>query len=434
MAGEATMRGILILAVAFGAAAALAQPAQAPARPWETWTPPVVTLPNPNGFDTYLRAFALKEQLDQKYHVPKPQLTPPPAPEPGPGGPPFPTPAPAGDTWGEGPPDRPVAERVALYADVYRLTRRALTQTCRVPPPKSNDDPNPWYRQFRAMARLFRMEAHAHFEAGQFLAAANSALDCVYMAQDITSEGWVLPWLTGCSCEAIGVRALDETIPKLSAAECRAVLRRLERVEARRLPLAQILAGEMTFQRVALKELMADPGKIREFFQSDGEQPMSDGALRMLHDRFLPVSWERLGEHYDKLLLNAALPYQRRQKNLEPPRDLFVALVAPHAETLFLKDASTRTAALVRQVQLAARWCALEKGHLPATLSDLVPAYLRQVPDDPFGEGPLRSKLDGDTLLIYSIGPDGVDDDGTAILENLKAESKGDIVVRVHPR
>jgi len=41
-----------------------------------------------------------------------------------------------------------------------------------------------------------------------------------------------------------------------------------------------------------------------------------------------------------------------------------------------------------------------------------VPQYLSQVPDDPFVDGPLRLRRLDDGLVVYSVGPDGIDNGG----------------------
>ena len=57
-----------------------------------------------------------------------------------------------------------------------------------------------------------------------------------------------------------------------------------------------------------------------------------------------------------------------------------------------------------------------EHSRYPATLAELVPRYLSEIPTDPFSlDGhPLRyrSEPSGDGCLLWSIGPDGVDDGG----------------------
>jgi hypothetical protein len=81
-----------------------------------------------------------------------------------------------------------------------------------------------------------------------------------------------------------------------------------------------------------------------------------------------------------------------------------------------------------------------EKGRLPRNLSELASPsgrYIERIPEDPFGlapgdalrliEGPGRGQV-----TIYSIGPDGVDDQGKVpdVFEK-EVEGKGDVVVTV---
>lgn len=70
---------------------------------------------------------------------------------------------------------------------------------------------------------------------------------------------------------------------------------------------------------------------------------------------------------------------------------------------------------------LAIRLYQLDNGHRPASLAELVPAYLPSMPLDPFSDddAPLQYIADGDAPRLYSIGPNGVDDGGmTAIHAN----------------
>ena len=56
-----------------------------------------------------------------------------------------------------------------------------------------------------------------------------------------------------------------------------------------------------------------------------------------------------------------------------------------------------------------------EKGLLPRSLGDLVrEGYLTNVPLNPFSDGPLVYKVDGDDFTLYSVGADFSDNDGAA--------------------
>jgi hypothetical protein len=55
-----------------------------------------------------------------------------------------------------------------------------------------------------------------------------------------------------------------------------------------------------------------------------------------------------------------------------------------------------------------------ENGRLPTSLDELVPVVLQAAPGDPFADSPLRYRLQENGYLIYSVGPNGVDDGGVA--------------------
>jgi len=81
-----------------------------------------------------------------------------------------------------------------------------------------------------------------------------------------------------------------------------------------------------------------------------------------------------------------------------------------------------RTALAVERYRLA------HDGKFPPSLNALVPAYLREVPRDPFDEQPLRFKPLSPGYVIYSIGADGVDDGG---LEKVNAITNYDVTITV---
>jgi hypothetical protein len=59
-------------------------------------------------------------------------------------------------------------------------------------------------------------------------------------------------------------------------------------------------------------------------------------------------------------------------------------------------------------------------GTWPKTLDDLSPAFLAAVPPDPFDGAPLRYKRLADGIVVYSVGPDGIDNGGTLDREDLE--------------
>jgi hypothetical protein len=53
-----------------------------------------------------------------------------------------------------------------------------------------------------------------------------------------------------------------------------------------------------------------------------------------------------------------------------------------------------------------------DKGRYPAKLDELVPAYLKKIPDDLFSDKPPIYRQQGTGYLLYSVGLNGIDEDG----------------------
>ena len=68
------------------------------------------------------------------------------------------------------------------------------------------------------------------------------------------------------------------------------------------------------------------------------------------------------------------------------------------------------------ETQLALRAYKCDHGAYPNSLSELAPAYLTRVPEDPFSNhAPLIYRRDGKRYTLYSIGFDAKDDGGKPI-------------------
>jgi hypothetical protein len=69
----------------------------------------------------------------------------------------------------------------------------------------------------------------------------------------------------------------------------------------------------------------------------------------------------------------------------------------------------------VAQAALAIERFRLANGRLPKELNELIPSFLPVVPTDPFDGARLRYKLRPKGYVVYSVGADGRDDDGTEV-------------------
>jgi hypothetical protein len=79
-----------------------------------------------------------------------------------------------------------------------------------------------------------------------------------------------------------------------------------------------------------------------------------------------------------------------------------------------LQDSAERCEQRHRNLHLAFALAAYQRdnGHYPASLEELAPKYLEKIPDDLFSEKPLIYRQEDHGYLLYSVGLNGVDEDG----------------------
>jgi hypothetical protein len=96
-------------------------------------------------------------------------------------------------------------------------------------------------------------------------------------------------------------------------------------------------------------------------------------------------------------------------------RGLVLSIVEPALNRTLQMLATGEVYDACDQTAVAMTKYRLDHGMLPSHLGDLVPAYLDAVPTDPFDGHPLRLVVRNGEWIIYSVGPDGIDNGGTRI-------------------
>jgi hypothetical protein len=140
-------------------------------------------------------------------------------------------------------------------------------------------------------------------------------------------------------------------------------------------------------------------------------------------------NYKEYREHAGKPYYQAAPKWQSSGATLEASiRGLITHLLFPAlhkaAEHAAVADARHR---LARLAKATSRYHDAED-QFPQRLDDLVPEFFPAVPLDPFNGDPLRIKRTDQELVLYSIGPDGADDDGAPFDAK---ERTGDLTFRL---
>ena len=96
-----------------------------------------------------------------------------------------------------------------------------------------------------------------------------------------------------------------------------------------------------------------------------------------------------------------------------PIKYLFLDFCLRSMEWLFRLQVEAHAALRVGDAALAVERWRLAHGRWPESLDELVPDLLEEVPDDPFCEEKIQYRQTADGVIVYSVGPDGQDDNGT---------------------
>jgi hypothetical protein len=334
-AHRAALRRALLLGLAVFAALLLAL-VLLPARR----EPPSPPLPNPNGYDDFLKAASL--------------LT--------------------GDILNAsslGHDD--LRALVTSNAQALALARLGLSRACSVHTDDTITNLSSGLRgmsEVRTLCLLLAQEGHLAEMENRNSDAARCYLDSIRLGNACSRGGVIIQRLVGIAFESVGRVPLAQLTPKLSCQQARSVITELEKADATGVAWKDIISNEHRFERY---ELAHDSG-------------------------FHPVSW-------------IIMRWQRWRSDR-------LSLHLHNAATAHLRLLAT---------ELALRCYQSSTGRAAARLDDLVPDYLAKVPQDPFTGRALIYRPRGTNWLLYSVGPDGVDDGGKPIVR-VGGYNKGDIL------
>ena len=266
----------------------------------------------------------------------------------------------------------------------------------------------------REFARQLAQESAVRAADGDVLGAANSSLDALQLGAQ-TSSGSIIPWLTGNAIASVGRASLRAIAPRLDAEQTRAVVTRLAIIQLETPTLESVLRSEEQIALALGRPLVEDP-KERAKMQAELLQPES-AQHDFTHEQtrailaLTPAQFEsNVRAVFKAAEISAAQPYQTVAKSEEligadPVTELFTPPTRGYIrfgyERRVLNDRFDLSALRLRLIKL-------ESGQYPATFD---------AGADPFSPtlAPLVYKRAGDSYVLYSVGPDGKDDNGAKI-------------------
>jgi hypothetical protein len=274
----------------------------------------------------------------------------------------------------------------------------------------------PFLGEIRNGARLFQLEAVLHAENAQPELAVRSITSIFGLARSLSKEPMIISHLVRIACQASGVSSLERVLNRTELTDGQLVHLGQTVTNAQDLSgLSRAFAGE----RCPIIDFFREPTARKVQFV---DEPAS--APFMVLYRAAGLSDKEALVYLDLMdgyIKASKLPLHERRQAFEAVDDklsktskihVFLHILMPalsRATTLDLRAiAHLRTA----QVAIAIQRYRLTTGKLPDTLSDLLPAYLDSVPEDPFDGKHIRyQKLDLG-FVAYSIGENERDDGG----------------------
>jgi len=385
---------------------------------------PQIAAPSPNGFDTFVRA----------------------------GAPPclswtsWPTnsavsaAAMSRETWLTDPPTAQqlahFAQAPAMNAPAIALLRQGLSQQTLAPQ----------YRQLQHFHREWghlhdlsgAVEATSYVQAahGQYTSALHASIDGIDMSVRLGHGAGFQHENCSTACADDCRRPVWYMASRLKSTDARYASLRLSAIEAKRDTFAEIMTHEKWFSQSIIipannissrRRMLLNPGSsLRDRKYAilgldevlDSYTTYIDGAIAAVHRPYSPAVIKAPPEAVSELQTNLDVSLREMWCNWcrsTADNNLLAATLALHAYKL-------------------------DHGGYPAALSSLVPHYLPAVPGDPFSPGQLQYRLRGNGYALYSIGPDGKDDGGTAAIDpqnpqtpyRIATSSRGDIVAGVN--
>jgi len=392
-------------------------------RIWSNITPEVTIpdpkLPSPNAFDSYQAA--VEAINDSKWLVSIVQTD---------------EPLPA-----------EVESLVQKNANALGVVRAGLLHQYRHPPVRSFDHKSEELSGMMNLAHLFVLEAQMKKARSNWTAASQSYLDVIHLGEDLSRGSPIIGRLVSLAVSAMGIMRLAEIIDQLSADDAKNASRVVQQTMGRRVPMTETLQEEKWMVQASLLELFRKPnwrlglappvGVEGNVLGPDEQTNGWEKAARFLitfpytkhevmdaYTRYIDGWISRVS---DSFLLHAE-PFVDAG-----PFNSGLAMSSVAMRSMLTRDTYVESQLSLLAASLALRAYKLEKRAYPSNLVELIPDYLERIPKDPFdARKALHYKNEQTNYVLYSLGPDRVDNGGTESTDRFfDTNQKGDIRLKV---
>jgi len=278
----------------------------------------------------------------------------------------------------------------------------------------------PEVQKLRHGARLLMMDARVRAGKGDLTGASRNIAALRSMAGHVRSEPLLISLMVAVAIETMADRTLEHCLsvktPVPGSAldavgPSGAVLLRRD--------LARTLRMEEAMGLSAFADLSLGTLSLDSLAEMGADQLGNDATPAAWRVFFLRSELDSYRRELGRAQELASYPYRKSrerwtklQPSREEPMGIIVALLLPATRTMAEKTARGEARARLADLGVAVTRYRLKHGRYPAKLEDLLAEAPPLLAVDPFDGQPLRMTAADGGLVLYSVGPDGVDDGG----------------------
>ena len=284
-----------------------------------------------------------------------------------------------------------------------------------------------------ACARFFVAESRIAAADRDHTTALHRALDPIELGVLNSAGAAFRGWTTSYFLISYGTAQLDALALELPQPDMRSALARVRRLRQASPVLSDAFQLERVSQRAQMTQVWAEIAQETPVGQFPAYEGWFDQAspTTVLGAMLVPKRdlLAQADQYWEAVIEQVQKPIRERSVVPLPDHPLAEMLTLEVSDRHlggFMEYFETGLALL--EIRLAVRVHFLETGAYPAALTDISPKWLPEIPLD-IWEQPLQYRLVDGKPVVYSLGPDGVDDEGRAFDPNkLDRNSKGDLV------
>ncbi len=286
-----------------------------------------------------------------------------------------------------------------------------------------------YLQDVRSLARLSCLDALADIEADDVDSAIDRVRCAFAMGDSLSQEPVLISQLVRIACESMGIKTVERMLNRCSPTEDQLGLLS-ELLSHREQPnlMTRAYVGERCsvldalYSGRGLANLQNMPAGFLKVYRATGLAAKDCGAFLDISGRNI----EAMSKPYHERL--AAAKQVEEDVEKLPKMRVFTKLLCPAYGRIAVLDVRAAANIRVAQLAIAIEQCRLDTGRIPSSLTELAPAYIAEIPTDPFDGKPMRYRaLDSGGFVVYSIGEDGSDDGGLEKPEKAREDDLYDI-------